>query len=164
MPATEHQRQRGPPVSEPARPGRTEGQSLVEFALVLPVFLLLLFGLIDIGRYVFTVNALNQAAREGARLGSVASWANACSGTREACITQATVGRMAGVPPEAIKVDVTCQRYAAGKLANAPVSGCRSNDLLRVQLSMKFQILTPMIGQFVGGAPITGSAEVTVNQ
>ncbi|MEJ7749458.1 MAG: TadE/TadG family type IV pilus assembly protein, partial [Candidatus Limnocylindrales bacterium] len=43
----------------------------MEFALVLPVFLLLLFGLIDGGRYVFVNSTLSNAAREGARLGSV---------------------------------------------------------------------------------------------
>ena len=46
---------------------RRSGQALVEFALVLPIFLLLLFGTIDFGRYVYYVQILNNAAREGAR-------------------------------------------------------------------------------------------------
>jgi hypothetical protein len=51
------------------------GQGLVEFALVIPVFLLILFGLIDGGRYVFMNNALSQAAREGARVAAAeARW------------------------------------------------------------------------------------------
>jgi len=51
------------------------GQTLVEFALVLPVFILLLFGLLDVGRYVYMNSALSQAAREGARLAAAeASW------------------------------------------------------------------------------------------
>ena len=54
---------------------RRRGQSLVEFALVLPIFLLVLFGLIDVGRYVYMNTMLSQAAREGARVASVeASW------------------------------------------------------------------------------------------
>jgi len=40
---------------------------MVEFALVAPIFFLLLFGLIDFGRYVYYVQILNNAAREGAR-------------------------------------------------------------------------------------------------
>ncbi len=56
-------------------PRPRSGQALVEFALVLPVFLLLLFGLIDGGRYVFMNNVLSQAAREGTRVGSAeARW------------------------------------------------------------------------------------------
>ena len=51
------------------------GQSLVEFALVLPIFLLLLFGLIDGGRFVYLNSVVSQAAREGARLATVeARW------------------------------------------------------------------------------------------
>ena len=47
---------------------RRSGQALVEFALVLPVFLLLLFGLIDGARFVYMNSVVSQAAREGARL------------------------------------------------------------------------------------------------
>ena len=54
---------------------RRRGQGLVEFALVLPIFLLILFGLIDMGRYVYLNSTLSQAAREGARVAAVeASW------------------------------------------------------------------------------------------
>ncbi|HEX7263557.1 MAG TPA: TadE family protein [Candidatus Dormibacteraeota bacterium] len=42
-------------------------QALIEFALVSPVLLLLLFGIIDLGRAVFYYDALANAAREGAR-------------------------------------------------------------------------------------------------
>ena len=47
------------------------GQSLVEFALVLPLFLLFIFGIIDLGRGVFAYNAIQNAAREGVRLAIV---------------------------------------------------------------------------------------------
>jgi hypothetical protein len=41
-------------------------QSLIEFALVLPILLLLIFGAIDFGRMFFIKIALTNAAREGA--------------------------------------------------------------------------------------------------
>ena len=47
------------------------GQTLVEFALVIPVFLLLMMALLDLGRAVFVTNGLTNAAREGARLAIV---------------------------------------------------------------------------------------------
>jgi Flp pilus assembly protein TadG len=54
---------------------RSRAQTLVEFALVLPIFFLLLFGLIDVGRLVYMNSTVSQAAREAARLGAVeASW------------------------------------------------------------------------------------------
>lgn len=48
-----------------------KGQALVEFALVIPLFLLLLVGLFDLGRAVFAYNTLTNAAREGARIAIV---------------------------------------------------------------------------------------------
>lgn len=45
-----------------------KGATAVEFALVLPVFALLLFGIIDFGRYFFVQHTLQFATREGTRL------------------------------------------------------------------------------------------------
>src|SRR5262245_63982542 len=56
-----------PVASRNARRRRSRAQALVEFALVSPIFFLLLFGIIDFGRYVYYVQILNNAAREGAR-------------------------------------------------------------------------------------------------
>jgi Flp pilus assembly protein TadG len=54
------------------RPGASRrGQSLVEFGLILPIFLLLVFGIIDFGRAVFAYSTLNNAAREAARVAVV---------------------------------------------------------------------------------------------
>jgi Flp pilus assembly protein TadG len=57
---------------ERARQGRRigqKGQSLVEFALSSVVLLLLVGGLVDIGRAIYITEALSNAAREGARHG-----------------------------------------------------------------------------------------------
>ncbi|HEX2766839.1 MAG TPA: TadE/TadG family type IV pilus assembly protein [Candidatus Limnocylindria bacterium] len=43
------------------------GQAMVELALALPIFLVVILGLIEGGRYVFYSETLNHAAREGAR-------------------------------------------------------------------------------------------------
>jgi Flp pilus assembly protein TadG len=50
---------------------RQRGQALVEFSLVIPLFLLLLIALFDMGRAVFSYNTLTNAAREGARMAIV---------------------------------------------------------------------------------------------
>jgi len=47
------------------------GQSLVEFALVLPFLLLVLMGIFEFGRIWMTVNVITSAAREGARVAAV---------------------------------------------------------------------------------------------
>ncbi len=53
---------------DPRRRGprdRSRGQALVEFALVIPIFLVMFFGLFDVGRVVYINNALSEASREG---------------------------------------------------------------------------------------------------
>lgn len=47
------------------------GQALVEFAVIIPIFLLLLVAIFDLGRAVFAYNTLTNAAREGARIAIV---------------------------------------------------------------------------------------------
>jgi hypothetical protein len=48
-----------------------QGQALVEFALTLPIFLLLVFGIIDLGRLIFAYAQVIDAARQGVRWGIV---------------------------------------------------------------------------------------------
>ena len=49
------------------RHDRERGQSLVEFALVIPIVILIMAGLFDLGRVVFINNSLSDGARDGAR-------------------------------------------------------------------------------------------------
>jgi Flp pilus assembly protein TadG len=70
---------------------------LIEFALVSPVLLLLLFGIIDIGRAIFYYDTLNHAAREGARVAVRAS--NQLP--TNADVLNAVTGQMLGAPVSA---------------------------------------------------------------
>jgi len=56
------------------------GAGMVEFAVVATVFLLLLFGIVDFGRAVFTYHAVANAAREGSRYAMVRGSSCAVSG------------------------------------------------------------------------------------
>lgn len=67
------------------------GQALVEFALVFPIFFLILMGLIDGGRLVYTDSTLSQAAREAARVGAVeAGWIGLPLATTPGCVATAS--------------------------------------------------------------------------
>lgn len=56
------------PPSRPARVRRPDGgAAAVEFAIVLPLLLAVVFGVIDFGRMMANQITLNEAAREGAR-------------------------------------------------------------------------------------------------
>ena len=62
-------------LSRPGRPSpwrrfrQTDaGQTLVEFAMVLPLMLILMFGIVDFGRAFYVWLTVTNAAREGARV------------------------------------------------------------------------------------------------
>jgi len=55
---------------------RSRGQALAEFAIVAPMFFLLLFGIIEAGRFIFYYEVLSNATREGARYAIVNGYAS----------------------------------------------------------------------------------------
>lgn len=63
-----------------------DGQAMVEFALILPVFLLILCGIIDFGWLFYNQLSLNNACREGARYAVV--------NTAEGANTQAIINHI----------------------------------------------------------------------
>ncbi len=121
---------------------RDRGAVAVEFALLLPMLLLLLFGIIDFGRALNAQITLTQAAREGARLASL-NQPNVVSRTQAAAT---------GLSP--VSVSVTSCPVGAGSGVNAVV-----------QTSYSFSFITP-VGAFAGmfggsgiGAPTTLTAK-----
>jgi len=74
------------------RKSRTLGQSAVEFALVLPMLVLLLVGMMEVGRLVFIYVSVFNAAREAARFGQVTAEIGGikqyqnCSGIRDRAV------------------------------------------------------------------------------
>ncbi len=63
------------------------GQGLVEFALVLPILLLIVVAVFDLGMYVFAANDVANAARKGVRVAIVDQTSGAAA---DAAIQQAT--------------------------------------------------------------------------
>lgn len=64
-------RQRAPKARSARARRRLQGAAALEFALVLPLLVVLLLGVIDFGHLFFVVNTMTNAAREGARRGAV---------------------------------------------------------------------------------------------
>ncbi len=52
------------------RPQKSPGQAMVEFALVLPILLLIVYGILEVGRLLFIYNNVVSAARQATRYGS----------------------------------------------------------------------------------------------
>jgi TadE-like protein len=73
---------------------RQSSQALIEFALISPLLLLLIFGIIDIGRAVFYLDTLNHAAREGGRAAAKAQ----TTLPTNASVLSAVIAQVVGVP------------------------------------------------------------------
>lgn len=150
------------------------GQALVEFALVFPVFLLLLFGLIDIGRYVFVTNSFSQAAREAARFGAVEQWQYGCpasvpvaSQNRFTCTLEIAKGRLVGSGIQTSGGSPSTVTCSDGNGNTRSAVNCHANDLLRVHLTSgtgatQFRLLTPFISQLIAPPVINADAQVAV--
>ena len=79
------------------------GATLVEFAIVLPLLLLLLFGLVEFARIVSEFTTVRTAAREGARFATTVDAASGtpnyadCSGIVAAAQSRAVVGNLESI-------------------------------------------------------------------
>jgi Flp pilus assembly protein TadG len=124
---------------------RDRGATAVEFALLLPVLLLLLFGIIDFGRALNAQITLTQAAREGARLAALGQ-VNPAVQTR---VTAAATG-LTGV--------------TATVTSSCPVNAGSGVDAV-VSLSYAFSFATPvgaiaaMFGSVTYGTGLTLTAK-----
>lgn len=123
-----------------ARPARTVqrrrvlGQSTVEFALTLPLLLLLTLGIIDFGRALNVAVIVSNAAREGARAGIA-------RGATDDEIT-AAARSIAGL---ARNVNVTISPTQATR---------KAGDTLTVTVSTSFTPVTPLLAVLVPGGSV----------
>ncbi|MHB1295729.1 MAG: TadE/TadG family type IV pilus assembly protein [Anaerolineae bacterium] len=76
--------------------GEETGANVAEFALVLPLLLFLLVGVIDFGRAFYSYIAITNASREGARYAS--KFPSDTPSIRDAAVAEAAAGGVAVVP------------------------------------------------------------------
>jgi Flp pilus assembly protein TadG len=173
-------------MTGPQGDGR-RGQGIVEFALLLPVFMTMLFGLIDGGRLVYENSVVSQAAREAARraavevrwVGSTAANCGAIGGP--VCPASVTTGNpnlvadaLAAANAETSPFgNVTSARFymRCDKQGSAPTGGwtgvsCTnraSGDVVSVRLEMQYTPITPVVGQIFGTRWLSGAATMVIN-
>ena len=119
------------------------GSVLLEFALMVTLLLILMFGIIDLGRALFTANNLASAAREGARYGSSLMNPNPDNAPQIAAIklrVQNAFSPFGGAPLSDAQIVVECD-YGAGPIACSPNNALRS---IRVRINYPFTWITPI--------------------
>jgi Flp pilus assembly protein TadG len=115
----------------PARPcSRELGQDAVEFAIIAPILFLIIIVFFDLGRVTYYWAVLHNAAREGARYGTI--------NPDDTVGIEAAVANLAiGIPPDGLIIDITADDDA---------------QTIEVVVSYNMPIITPIVSTFVGGA------------
>lgn len=151
-------------ISTQAQPGRSRGQSVVEFALTLPLLLFLMLGILDLARIYTTMLSVESAAREAADFGTFGSqkWNVAVynavpDGTeakmeRRACIAASDLPDYVGPDDDcanpAFSYELSTDRgatwvdYDAALACDDP--GREPPCFLRVTLAYDFRLLVPL--------------------
>lgn len=110
-----------------ARPSQQQGAAVVEFALVVILVVMMLFGLIELGRALFQWNTAADATRRGARTAAIAAVGDSAS----------VLAEMRLVMPELTAADVSIEYSVDG---NFPGSSCVRGTcrFVRVRVSQAF--------------------------
>jgi Flp pilus assembly protein TadG len=135
---------------------RARGQGLVEFAVVLPVIVLVIFGILDLGRGVFTYNALSQAARQGSRTAMVDQ---DVADIRTAAIDYApTLGLQNSNITVCFKDYDSNQTDCDSSADDCPQSNRFIGCLAIVEVDMAYSPMTPIIGSIVGSIAMSSTS------
>jgi Flp pilus assembly protein TadG len=151
-----------PPKWRACRLASMTGQDVVEFALVMPLFLLLTCGVIDFGRLFYVQMNLQQALMEAGRFASTGNH------LPDPKTPGQNLSRVNSIIAEA-------QQYAAGALmmgatiSNVQVSSVYGGsgsaggpgDTVTISLIANFKLLTPIIAQSFPSGAYTFTSSVT---
>lgn len=110
------------------------GAAAVEFALVMPILFMLIFGIIDFGYAINRSSMINNAARDAAREGSL-------NGTK-ADIIAAANGSLTGIAGATVKV--TCTKPAGGACGTNYDADAASGGTTIVTVEYTHEMITPI--------------------
>jgi PKD repeat protein len=144
-------------VARLRRRPRSRGQSLVEFALVLPLLLVFLATVLDLGRIYYANISLLNAAREGAFQASKTPGSyqagQPCNTDTNLIVCRVQLeSKGSMVEIAATDINVSCAK-----------TGCplEANSTVRVEVSGQFQLITPILGFIFGGQTIDMESSAT---
>jgi Flp pilus assembly protein TadG len=141
--------------------GRAKAQGLVEFALVIPLFLLVLVAVMEFGFFFFVYSSVNSAAREAARFGSGAGDSGSgvlyyqnCQGIRDAA---KRIGFYSGLQDAQISVGLDQGPDTTTNWGHCPVGQASTTDLavLGDRIVVRIVVQYDPIVSMLGFPPIT---------
>jgi Flp pilus assembly protein TadG len=141
----------------PHRRPHGRGQTLVEFAMVIPIIIIVLIATIDLGRAVFVYNTLAQSARQAARLAIVNQ--NVTDVKNAAIAYAPTLGMSAANVDVCFKIAFSSQTDCT----NPSVDNCPQNTrtigcLAYVKTHVSYNPLTPGISTLFPSLALTSTS------
>lgn len=127
---------------------KPKGQTLVEFAILLPVLLFISIVIIDLGRAVYYYSAIHNAAREGVRYGII--YPNDADGMRNTTIEYAFGLGLSGV--DVIFAGLGDPQY----IDDFP------NPTVKVSVEYAFTPATPLVSNLLPDGKITLKSEAVM--
>jgi Flp pilus assembly protein TadG len=124
------------------KPAQRRGASAVEMAFVLPVFVTLVLGMIEVGRGIMVAQLLENAAREGARMSILDNTTNAQVTSSAQTFMQSAAGVALG--------DTTVVINVAGS-NGAALSSAKPGDLITVTCSIPFSKVSWLPPNYLAG-------------
>lgn len=136
------------------RRGNHRGQTLVEFAVVLPLLVLVLMGIFDFGRAIYAFNTISNAAREAVRVGIVDQ--------NVTLVENRALDHAPSLGLTAADVDVVFrQPNGSPSVCLAPIAiACDVEVVVRY----RYQAATPLIGNIVGVIDMSSTSRQPVER
>ena len=142
-----------PPNCADAHGNGAPGQALVEFSLAIVVFLLLMMGVIDVGRGIYQYNGVSEAARELARVTSVHPGSTLGNSPE----TAAVLATQKNLIPNLGNPTYTCVGIDGAAIAGS----CLPDNLVRVTITAPYSPVTPLLG-LTGPWTMPSTSAVTI--
>jgi len=139
---------------------RRRGAAMVEFAIIMPVFLTLILGILELGKALQTSNIMTAAVREGGRL-SAMDWEGLVPDDSDPNEKVEDDIRnflaASGIPPEAVDISITSAEGADEGDdfdLNDPDNKLR---LFRITVTVPFSAISTFPSHFMAGETVTAS-------
>ncbi|MGQ9675600.1 MAG: TadE family protein [Chloroflexota bacterium] len=140
-------------LAEPTSTSASAGQTLVEFAVIMPVFILLFFGVFEFGRLLQSWVTIQHAAEEAARYATTGIGYDLPAGTREGQIVEVARRAATGLhidesagSSDPAHFSVGIRSSQNGPDPSEPGSAGRANDFVRITITYNHPLVTQILG------------------
>ncbi len=131
-----------------------QGASVVEMALILPVFMMVLLGIVEYGRAMMVSQIVSNAAREGARRAILNGSSNAEVETHIRDFL-ATACRL---EPQFIDIEISIQPGLDNEDPGNILANSQEGDLVTVEVRVPFQSVSYIRGNYLRDVSLLGMA------